>query len=122
MIGGVYTYERRLLSTASLRSIPNSPSPRALAASPSGSRFDTYTVDRYRMRKAVYREVAPMIEKGRMARSLFRACLPLLLLLVLVAPSIGQTWPQRPVKFIVTLGPGSGVDFGARLLADRLSK
>ena len=30
------------------------------------------------------------------------------------------TWPQRPVKFIVTLGPGSGVDIGARLLADRL--
>ena len=29
-------------------------------------------------------------------------------------------WPQRPVKFIVTLGPGSGVDIGARLLADRL--
>jgi tripartite-type tricarboxylate transporter receptor subunit TctC len=33
-----------------------------------------------------------------------------------------QAWPQRPVKFVVTLGPGSGVDFGARLLADRLSK
>jgi tripartite-type tricarboxylate transporter receptor subunit TctC len=30
-------------------------------------------------------------------------------------------WPQRPVKFIVTLGPGSGVDIGTRLLADRLS-
>jgi tripartite-type tricarboxylate transporter receptor subunit TctC len=38
------------------------------------------------------------------------------------APSKAQTptWPQRPVKFIVTLGPGSGVDIGARLLADRL--
>jgi tripartite-type tricarboxylate transporter receptor subunit TctC len=31
-----------------------------------------------------------------------------------------ETWPQRPVRFIVTLGPGSGVDIGARLLADRL--
>ena len=30
--------------------------------------------------------------------------------------------PQRPVKFIATLGPGSGVDFGTRLLGDRLSK
>ena len=29
-------------------------------------------------------------------------------------------WPQRPVRFIVTLGPGSGVDIGARLVADRL--
>jgi tripartite-type tricarboxylate transporter receptor subunit TctC len=32
-----------------------------------------------------------------------------------------SNWPQRPVKFIVTLGPGSGVDIGTRLLADRLS-
>ena len=33
-----------------------------------------------------------------------------------------QNWRQRPVRFIVTLGPGSGVDFGTRLLGDRLSK
>jgi tripartite-type tricarboxylate transporter receptor subunit TctC len=46
----------------------------------------------------------------------------LLLLLLLVPQSMAQTWPQRPVKFIVTLGPGSGVDFGTRLLGDRLSK
>ena len=31
-------------------------------------------------------------------------------------------WPTRPVKFILTLGPGSGADIGARLLADRLSQ
>src|SRR5262245_17852872 len=31
-----------------------------------------------------------------------------------------QTWPTRPVKFIVSLGPGSGTDVSARLLADRL--
>src|SRR5258708_4663175 len=35
-------------------------------------------------------------------------------------PAQAQAWPQRPVRFIVTLGPGSGVDIGARLLADRL--
>jgi tripartite-type tricarboxylate transporter receptor subunit TctC len=37
-------------------------------------------------------------------------------------PSWAQTaaWPQRPVKFIVPLGPGSGADIGARLVADRL--
>lgn len=29
--------------------------------------------------------------------------------------------PSRPVRFIVTLGPGSGVDIGARLFADKLS-
>jgi tripartite-type tricarboxylate transporter receptor subunit TctC len=45
--------------------------------------------------------------------------------LALVASSTSspaQTWPQRPVKFLVTLGPGSGIDIGTRLLADQLSK
>src|SRR5262245_10875644 len=47
----------------------------------------------------------------------------LLAMLVLAAkPSTAQTWPQRTVKFIVTLGPGSGVDIGTRLIADRLSQ
>ena len=32
-----------------------------------------------------------------------------------------DAWPSRPVRFIVTLGPGSGVDIGARLFADKLS-
>jgi len=32
-----------------------------------------------------------------------------------------QSWPQRSVRFILPLGPGSGVDIGARLIADRLS-
>jgi tripartite-type tricarboxylate transporter receptor subunit TctC len=36
-------------------------------------------------------------------------------------PASAQTWPQRPVKFIVSLGAGSGVDIGSRLFADRLS-
>jgi tripartite-type tricarboxylate transporter receptor subunit TctC len=36
--------------------------------------------------------------------------------------SADQTWPTRPVRFIVTLGAGSGADIGARLLADRLSQ
>jgi tripartite-type tricarboxylate transporter receptor subunit TctC len=36
-------------------------------------------------------------------------------------PAAAQNWPQRPVKFVVTLGPGSGVDIGTRLLGDRLS-
>jgi tripartite-type tricarboxylate transporter receptor subunit TctC len=59
---------------------------------------------------------------GQCALGAYRVGLALLLLLVQLSPSIAQTWPQRPVKFIVTLGPGSGVDFGTRLLGDRLSK
>jgi len=34
--------------------------------------------------------------------------------------TLAQSWPQRPVKFIVSLGAGSGADIGARLFADRL--
>jgi tripartite-type tricarboxylate transporter receptor subunit TctC len=33
-----------------------------------------------------------------------------------------ENWPTRPVRFILTLGPGSGADIGARLLADKLSQ
>jgi tripartite-type tricarboxylate transporter receptor subunit TctC len=32
-----------------------------------------------------------------------------------------QSWPQRPVKFVIPLGPGAGVDITARLLGDKLS-
>jgi len=32
-----------------------------------------------------------------------------------------QSWPQRSVRFIVPLGPGSGADIGARMLSDRLA-
>jgi tripartite-type tricarboxylate transporter receptor subunit TctC len=38
------------------------------------------------------------------------------------APALAQSWPQRPVKWVVPLGPGSGADITARLLADRLTK
>jgi len=33
-----------------------------------------------------------------------------------------QTWPERPIRLLVPLGPGSGADVTARLLADRLSQ
>ena len=36
--------------------------------------------------------------------------------------ALAQSWPQRPVKFILSLGPGSGADIGARLYADGLTK
>ena len=48
-------------------------------------------------------------------------------LLSSAAPSPAQTlaatqsWPTRPVRFIIPLGPGSGVDITARVLADKLS-
>src|SRR4051812_18057261 len=39
----------------------------------------------------------------------------------LISPAAAQNWPQRSVRFIVPLGPGSGVDITARVIADRLS-
>ena len=46
----------------------------------------------------------------------------LAVLAVATTASAEENWPTRPVKFILTLGPGSGSDIGARLLADRLSQ
>ncbi len=38
------------------------------------------------------------------------------------AQPAAQHWPQRTVKFLVPLGPSSGADITARLLADQLAK
>jgi tripartite-type tricarboxylate transporter receptor subunit TctC len=42
-------------------------------------------------------------------------------LVTTAVPSAAQTWPDHPVKFIIPLGPGAGVDITARLIADKLS-
>jgi tripartite-type tricarboxylate transporter receptor subunit TctC len=39
-----------------------------------------------------------------------------------IAPAHAETWPTRPVKFIVPFGPGAGADIGARLFAVKLSE
>jgi hypothetical protein len=67
--------------------------------------------------------VAKVTSEEFMARVL-RSLLALIVLAPLVlpvAPAAAQTWPQRPVKFLLPLGAGAGVDIGTRLLADRLS-
>jgi tripartite-type tricarboxylate transporter receptor subunit TctC len=38
-----------------------------------------------------------------------------------LVPASAQSFPQRPVRFIVPFGPAAGVDITARLLADKLS-
>jgi tripartite-type tricarboxylate transporter receptor subunit TctC len=48
--------------------------------------------------------------------------LGLLAALSAAVPAAAQNWPTRNVRFILTLGPGSGTDIGGRLIADRLSK
>src|ERR1700741_5383809 len=44
------------------------------------------------------------------------------LLCTLPLASLAQSLPQRPVRFILSLGPGSGAHLGPRLYADRLTK
>jgi len=51
-----------------------------------------------------------------------RYILTLVLMIVAASASAEPSWPNRPVRLIITLGPGSGADIGARLLADRLSQ
>jgi tripartite-type tricarboxylate transporter receptor subunit TctC len=50
------------------------------------------------------------------------AAFAVLLLSALPLGASAQAWPSKPVRFIVSLGPGSGADLGARLYADRLTK
>jgi tripartite-type tricarboxylate transporter receptor subunit TctC len=56
---------------------------------------------------------------NKLARTLF--ALIALALTIAATPAWAQQWPQRPVKFIVPLGAGSGTDISARLVAERLS-
>ncbi|MGZ9112798.1 MAG: hypothetical protein ACXW3X_17455, partial [Rhodoplanes sp.] len=65
--------------------------------------------------------MSTMKDIGRAAASLLlSACLSAFA--CAVSPSQAEPWPQRPVKFILPLGPGAGVDVTARLVADRLAK
>ena len=56
-------------------------------------------------------------------RYLFALALALMAVSAITFMASAETkWPSRPVRFILTLGAGSGSDIGARLLADRLSQ
>lgn len=41
-------------------------------------------------------------------------------LVALAAPAFAQSWPDRPIRFIVAAGPGSSLDTLARTIADKL--
>ncbi len=55
------------------------------------------------------------------ARILVGSALALSTLALSAVPSAAQNWPTRSVKLILTLGPGSGADIGARLIAEKLT-
>lgn len=58
----------------------------------------------------------------RRPRGAFVLGAALALVAAVVSPSRASDWPQRTVRLVLTLGPGSGTDISARLLADRLSQ
>ena len=60
----------------------------------------------------------------RQSPNFFRAAAAVILSAVIwsFAAVPAFAWPERTVRFIVPLGPGSGVDITARLLGDTLSK
>jgi tripartite-type tricarboxylate transporter receptor subunit TctC len=57
----------------------------------------------------------------RIARPMVSTLFASLILAGGATPVAAQNWPQRTVKFILPLGPGSGTDVGARLFADKLA-
>jgi tripartite-type tricarboxylate transporter receptor subunit TctC len=59
--------------------------------------------------------------KPMRAFSILAAALFFASLLPPAPAAAADAWPNRPVRFIITIGPGSGVDIGARLFADKLS-
>ena len=57
----------------------------------------------------------------RVAKTLVGSLLALSVLALSALPSAAQNWPTRPVKILLPLGPGSGADIGARLIAEKLA-
>jgi tripartite-type tricarboxylate transporter receptor subunit TctC len=43
-------------------------------------------------------------------------------MLLAATPATAQDWPTRPIKMIVSTGPGTGTDAMARLLSDRVQR
>ena len=50
-----------------------------------------------------------------------RSTLWMTLLFAVVLPAVGQTFPTKPIRLVVPLGPGGGYDFAGRLLAEGLA-
>src|SRR5215467_2006738 len=57
-----------------------------------------------------------------MPRIFARAGMLIGLLASVLNTAQAQSWPTKPVKFVVPYGPGIGIDIMARMIADRLSR
>jgi tripartite-type tricarboxylate transporter receptor subunit TctC len=62
-----------------------------------------------------------MLNRRRSMHALVLCAIAALVASLSPAAAQAPAWPQRAVKFIIPLGPGSGVDITARVFADKLS-
>jgi tripartite-type tricarboxylate transporter receptor subunit TctC len=53
---------------------------------------------------------------------LARAAFVAVVSMAVLAPASAQTFPTKPIRLVVPLGPGGGYDFAGRLMADGLAK
>src|SRR5262249_61692019 len=60
--------------------------------------------------------------KNRGKSPFFKAIMLLTALLLPAPLRAAEAWPQRSVKLMVPLGPASGADVTARVVADQLSR
>jgi tripartite-type tricarboxylate transporter receptor subunit TctC len=75
-----------------------------------------------RVRSQIHHKKIEETPMRRPSFRLFGICLVVIAALISSnASSSAQSWPTRPVRFIVPLGAGSGVDITARVFADKLS-
>ncbi|MFN9121332.1 MAG: tripartite tricarboxylate transporter substrate binding protein [bacterium] len=68
------------------------------------------------MHRPYYKPAATPIAPAVLAAAL---CVPALFV---AAPAAAQAWPAKPIRFIVTLAPGSAVDIVARLTGEPISR
>jgi len=57
----------------------------------------------------------------RIVRPLLASIIVIFTLALPALPAAAQSWPTRPVRVILPLGPGAAADIGARLIAEKLA-
>src|SRR6187455_3248247 len=50
------------------------------------------------------------------------AGLPAILFMLIVGSAVAQSWPTKPVRFLVGFAPGGSTDIVARLIAQEMGK
>src|SRR5258706_7775773 len=63
---------------------------------------------------------ATVTTEAIMVKSLTAAIGGVLLLAQAAFPAFAQTWPARPIKFVIPFSPGGSTDITARVIADGL--